>query len=181
MFLEVQRFFLYGRTYFVVLFSSVNVGCGPAEERVLLTGLHAVSDIYCECCKTTLGWKYVSIVKEIIYRLLNCKKTLAREIHSLASEWRPLRFDVSKSIYDYLRWWTTTTTQKFYCFYRSMHLRIARNTKKESLLSKWFIWSKTTDGNDLFSMLFLCWTTRRWSSRWKILYSLFVYITRCEL
>lgn len=39
---------------------SVNVGCGPAEERVLLTGLHAVSDIYCECCKTTLGWKYVS-------------------------------------------------------------------------------------------------------------------------
>lgn len=38
----------------------VNVGCGPAEERVLLTGLHAVADIYCENCKTTLGWKYVS-------------------------------------------------------------------------------------------------------------------------
>ncbi|KAL8584758.1 Protein yippee-like 2 [Nucella lapillus] len=37
---------------------SVNVGCGSAEERVLLTGLHAVADIYCECCKTTLGWKY---------------------------------------------------------------------------------------------------------------------------
>ncbi|KAG8234164.1 hypothetical protein J437_LFUL014954 [Ladona fulva] len=47
-----------GRAY---LFNSVvNVGCGPAEERVLLTGLHAVADIYCECCKTTLGWKYVS-------------------------------------------------------------------------------------------------------------------------
>ena len=41
-------------------FRRVNVGCGPAEERVLLTGLHAVADIYCECCKTTLGWKYVS-------------------------------------------------------------------------------------------------------------------------
>ena len=40
----------------------VNVGCGPAEERVLLTGLHAVADIYCECCKTTLGWKYVRLV-----------------------------------------------------------------------------------------------------------------------
>lgn len=36
------------------------MGCGPAEERVLLTGLHAVADIYCENCKTTLGWKYVS-------------------------------------------------------------------------------------------------------------------------
>jgi len=47
-----------GRAY---LFNSVvNVGCGPAEERVLLTGLHAVADIYCESCKTTLGWKYVS-------------------------------------------------------------------------------------------------------------------------
>ena len=46
-----------GRAY---LFNSVvNVGCGPAEERVLLTGLHAVADIYCESCKTTLGWKYV--------------------------------------------------------------------------------------------------------------------------
>ena len=38
----------------------VNVSCGQAERRVLLTGLHAVADIYCECCKTTLGWKYVS-------------------------------------------------------------------------------------------------------------------------
>lgn len=25
-------------------------------ERSL--GLHAVADIYCDCCKTTLGWKY---------------------------------------------------------------------------------------------------------------------------
>lgn len=39
----------------------VNVGCGPAEERLLLTGLHAVADIYCENCHTTLGWKYVSM------------------------------------------------------------------------------------------------------------------------
>nr|XP_033947938.1 protein yippee-like 1 isoform X1 [Pseudochaenichthys georgianus]XP_033947940.1 protein yippee-like 1 isoform X1 [Pseudochaenichthys georgianus]XP_033947941.1 protein yippee-like 1 isoform X1 [Pseudochaenichthys georgianus]XP_033947942.1 protein yippee-like 1 isoform X1 [Pseudochaenichthys georgianus] len=48
-----------GRAY---LFNSVvNVGCGPAEERVLLTGLHAVADIYCENCKTTLGWKYIPL------------------------------------------------------------------------------------------------------------------------
>ena len=48
-----------GKAY---LFNSVvNVKCGPAEERVLLTGLHAVADISCENCKTTLGWKYVQI------------------------------------------------------------------------------------------------------------------------
>ncbi|XP_035302618.1 protein yippee-like 4 isoform X1 [Cricetulus griseus] len=49
----------HGRAY---LFNSVvNVGCGPAEQRLLLTGLHSVADIFCESCKTTLGWKYVSI------------------------------------------------------------------------------------------------------------------------
>ncbi|XP_039716074.1 protein yippee-like 4 isoform X1 [Pteropus medius] len=48
----------HGRAY---LFNSVvNVGCGPAEQRLLLTGLHSVADIFCESCKTTLGWKYVS-------------------------------------------------------------------------------------------------------------------------
>uniref|UniRef100_A0A4W5QMK0 Yippee domain-containing protein n=1 Tax=Hucho hucho TaxID=62062 RepID=A0A4W5QMK0_9TELE len=58
-----------GRAY---LFNSVvNVGCGPAEERVLLTGLHAVADIYCENCKTTLGWKYVSV------RVFTCQGRLA--------------------------------------------------------------------------------------------------------
>lgn len=51
--------FLHTHTDFATL--RVNVGCGPAEERVLLTGLHAVADIYCENCKTTLGWKYVSV------------------------------------------------------------------------------------------------------------------------
>ena len=40
---------------------SVNVNTSAAEERVLLTGLHEVADIYCECCKTLLGWKYVSV------------------------------------------------------------------------------------------------------------------------
>ena len=46
-----------GRAY---LFNSVvNVGCGPAEERVLLTGLHAVADIFCDCCKTTLGMLHI--------------------------------------------------------------------------------------------------------------------------
>jgi len=45
-----------GRAY---LFNSVvNVNTSAAEERVLLTGLHEVADVYCDCCKTLLGWKY---------------------------------------------------------------------------------------------------------------------------
>ena len=45
---------------------SVNIACGPAEDRVLLTGLHAVADIYCKSCKTTLGWKYVSYIAPLL-------------------------------------------------------------------------------------------------------------------
>lgn len=45
-----------GRAY---LFNNVvNVRIGQAQERYLLTGLHAVADIHCESCKTTIGWKY---------------------------------------------------------------------------------------------------------------------------
>ena len=43
-----------------ISYFSVNISCGRAEERFLLTGLHAVADIFCSSCKTTLGWKYVS-------------------------------------------------------------------------------------------------------------------------
>ncbi|XP_058425681.1 protein yippee-like 3 isoform X3 [Diceros bicornis minor] len=68
-----------GRAY---LFNSVvNVGCGPAEERVLLTGLHAVADIHCENCKTTLGWKYV---ESIIISTLQKKKGRPRDVRYLA-------------------------------------------------------------------------------------------------
>lgn len=78
----------------------MNVGCGPAEERVLLTGLHAVADIYCENCKTTLGWKYVSqslhldltpplpdlhvllaLTIQMIHRFLDCNKTPQDLVH----------------------------------------------------------------------------------------------------
>lgn len=38
----------------------VNITLGPREERILITGLHTVADIYCTCCNTVLGWKYVS-------------------------------------------------------------------------------------------------------------------------
>ena len=60
------------------------MGCGPAEERVLLTGLHAVADIYCECCKTTLGWKYVSKLSEFL--LFSVYPTITRISDELVVE-----------------------------------------------------------------------------------------------
>ena len=42
----------------------VNVNSGPTENRLLLTGLHVVADIYCNGCETRLGWKYVEAFEE---------------------------------------------------------------------------------------------------------------------
>ena len=38
---------------------SINVRCGPNEDRMLTTGLHTVCDVNCAECDGSLGWKYV--------------------------------------------------------------------------------------------------------------------------
>jgi len=46
----------HGRAY---LFDQcVNVVIGPAEDRLLITGLHSVCDIFCKRCKGMIGWTY---------------------------------------------------------------------------------------------------------------------------
>lgn len=41
-------------------FSSVNVCSGPKEDKLLLSGLHVVCDLFCKNCHTVIGWKYVT-------------------------------------------------------------------------------------------------------------------------
>jgi len=46
----------HGRAY---LFDQcVNVTIGAAEDRLLITGLHSVCDIFCKRCKNLVGWTY---------------------------------------------------------------------------------------------------------------------------
>ncbi|GLI68237.1 hypothetical protein VaNZ11_012587, partial [Volvox africanus] len=52
----------HGRAYLIN--NAVNVTLGPKEERVLITGLHTVADIYCTSCNTVLGWKYEHAFEE---------------------------------------------------------------------------------------------------------------------
>lgn len=40
--------------------SRVNITLGHQEERLMLSGLHTVEDIFCCCCGQYVGWKYVS-------------------------------------------------------------------------------------------------------------------------
>ncbi|CAN6285361.1 unnamed protein product [Urochloa humidicola] len=49
----------YGSTGRAYLFDHVvNICLGPNEDRLLVTGLHTVNDIYCSCCQQILGWRY---------------------------------------------------------------------------------------------------------------------------
>ncbi|CAA7392663.1 unnamed protein product [Spirodela intermedia] len=46
----------HGKAY---LFNKVvNVWIGLKEERLMMTGMHTVSDLFCAGCGSLLGWKY---------------------------------------------------------------------------------------------------------------------------
>ncbi|XP_013648007.2 protein yippee-like At3g55890 [Brassica napus] len=38
----------------------VNVSTGNKEDRMMITGLHTVTDIFCVGCGLNVGWKYVT-------------------------------------------------------------------------------------------------------------------------
>ncbi|KAK2980232.1 hypothetical protein RJ640_018339, partial [Escallonia rubra] len=38
----------------------VNVNVGEEEERMMITGMHTVADIFCVGCGSIVGWKYES-------------------------------------------------------------------------------------------------------------------------
>lgn len=41
------------------LHNSVNITVGEKEERMMMTGMHTVVDIFCVGCGSIVGWKYV--------------------------------------------------------------------------------------------------------------------------
>lgn len=38
----------------------MNVTVGEKEDRMMITGMHTVVDIFCVGCGSIVGWKYVS-------------------------------------------------------------------------------------------------------------------------
>ncbi|XP_008358677.1 protein yippee-like At5g53940 isoform X1 [Malus domestica] len=55
----LSRNFNCGRRRAYLFSNVVNITLGPDEERLMLSGLHTVEDIFCCCCGQILGWKYV--------------------------------------------------------------------------------------------------------------------------
>ncbi|XP_012441364.1 protein yippee-like At5g53940 isoform X2 [Gossypium raimondii] len=42
----------------MILFPGVNITVGDLEERMMISGIHTVADIFCCCCGQIVGWKY---------------------------------------------------------------------------------------------------------------------------
>lgn len=38
--------------------NAVNITVGAQEERMMISGMHTVADIFCCCCGQIVGWKY---------------------------------------------------------------------------------------------------------------------------
>ena len=57
---------LIGCYLFIFLCCSVNVTAGIKEDRMMMTGLHTVSDIFCVGCGAIVGWKYVRIISSFL-------------------------------------------------------------------------------------------------------------------
>lgn len=53
-----------------LMHSSVNITVGEKEERIMMTGLHTVVDIFCVGCGSIVGWKYVSTSLQFLALLL---------------------------------------------------------------------------------------------------------------
>lgn len=45
---------------YLAMLHRVNVTAGLNEERMMMTGMHTVADIFCVGCGSIVGWKYVS-------------------------------------------------------------------------------------------------------------------------
>ncbi|KAK5844508.1 hypothetical protein PVK06_000648 [Gossypium arboreum] len=65
--------------------NAVNITVGALEERVMLSGMHTVADIFCCCCGQIVGWKYEA-AHEKSQKYKEGKFVLERLVRSFASD-----------------------------------------------------------------------------------------------
>ena len=69
---ELPGFCVFKRVIFLLTRGECTLLKGPKEDRLMTTGLHTVTDIYCNQCLQIVGWKYVSFVKFCLERFYTC-------------------------------------------------------------------------------------------------------------
>ena len=89
---------------YVTYMPSINVTVGEKEDRMMITGMHSISDIFCVGCEEIVGWKYVRFLMIIFCDIISFVYRLTP-----LSSMTPLL--------------------------RGLHMRGARNTRKENLFS----------------------------------------------
>eukprot|EP00045_Choanoeca_perplexa_P001547 m.20242 g.20242 ORF g.20242 m.20242 type:complete len:114 (+) comp11019_c0_seq2:392-733(+) len=78
----------HGRLGPAYLFNEVvNIDVGPAQQKMLITGLHSICDVHCSVCRVYLGWKYeMAYAQEQRYKI--GKVILEKEHLNKDSAWR---------------------------------------------------------------------------------------------
>nr|XP_010318370.1 protein yippee-like [Solanum lycopersicum] len=56
----------------------VNVTSGEIENRMMMTGMHTVADIFGVCCGSNVEWKYVKTAHEMSQKYKEGKSMLER-------------------------------------------------------------------------------------------------------
>ena len=87
--------FLSQNYFFYLNFLRVNIITGPKEQRILLTGLHTVCDIFCKGCNNNVGWKYVKknqllLLNHFILKIRNLLSKSRKNIKKENSFWKKL-------------------------------------------------------------------------------------------
>ncbi|KAE8684930.1 Protein yippee-like [Hibiscus syriacus] len=54
----LYRMLVFVCSFHLPLFLRVNISSGGKEDRMMMTGLHTVADIFCVGCGSIVGWKY---------------------------------------------------------------------------------------------------------------------------
>lgn len=57
----------------------MNVTVGEKEERMMITGLHTVVDIFCVGCGSLVGWKYVRRSYVLLMNFFSCQHSLLKD------------------------------------------------------------------------------------------------------
>ncbi|KAA8539586.1 hypothetical protein F0562_026278 [Nyssa sinensis] len=99
------------------IFDRANVTVGVKEDRMMMTGLHTVADIFCVGCGSIVGWKYET-AHEKNQKYKEGKSVLERSVDITSKK--------------------SSFCKKVYSVYKKKNTKNGRKEKKRGL--RWVFW-----------------------------------------
>ena len=71
---------------YVTYMPSINVTVGEKEDRMMITGMHSISDIFCVGCEEIVGWKYVRFLMIIFCDIISFVYRLTSKFYDASTQ-----------------------------------------------------------------------------------------------